>query len=248
MRSTTSCLLSAALVFAGGTADALPFTGTLLLQLSSFPVVSVPGSGSGDPTLPGISADAFVGRASAPVTGDPPFTQIFLSVRGNASGTLGTGPTFSGTFAARGFDGLGVVPLSLGRVTPAPPRQRLGFPGVFTRDHGAASESLQATFGAWTTGVATISRSHTAFTGACTPGGATCPTGMLGGATANVRYFGGAAQVVLVTPIDVFSSLASGLPTFTVLALNYVPEPAELTLLGSGALTMLLLGWRRPRR
>ncbi len=246
MRTRLLAALAATLLLVGfgsSSAQALPFTGSITLLLGTLPPVTVPGAGTGDPTLPSISAGAFSGSGSSPVTGVPPITQIFFSIAGNASGTVSSGPTVSGTLQARGF-GIGAA------LAGAPLGGQLGFSTATVAVHSAASATVTAHFGAWTSGVATIVRSHTGMSAACTPGVDPCPTGMASGSVVPSPNpgTGGGARITLVAPVDLWSSLASGIPTFTVMELNYVPEPAEMLLLGSGALAMLVLGWRRPRR
>lgn len=241
VRVLAGVLLVAGLIHVGPSAQALPFTGTLVLQIGSFPAVSISGSGSGDPTLPSISVDAFVGTASAPVAGLAPVTQVFLSIAGNEAGAIGTGPNFL-TSSIPGLRGFGIG----ANIAPVVFEDRVGFPGAtfpFDVDIRAT-----ATFDAWTTGVATVSRSHTVLSAACVPGGVTCPTAMLGGATANLLYFGGAAQIVLVSPVNLDTAfLDSSSPTFVTLGLNYVPEPSSLLSLVSGVAALAIVGFRRPR-
>ncbi len=241
IRMLATALLVAGASHVGAPARGLPFTGTLVVQVADLGVVLLPGSGSGDPTLPSIGASSFLGTASVPVPGAPntqPVTQLFLSVGGNASGAVGSGPSFRGVLELRQF-GIGVP-------VPVPLTGNLGFAGATTVNHSAASARISAQFGSWTTGVATVSRTHTYFSGACAPN-FDCPTAMLGGPTANGAFFGGSAQIVLVAPVDVFSTLYDGLPTFAVMGLNYVPEPGRLLLLGSGVLTLTIAGRVRGR-
>ena len=42
-------------------------------------------------------------------------------------------------------------------------------------------------------------------------------------------------------------SLAGNLPLFAIQSLSFVPEPAELLMLASGALVFGVYGWRRMR-
>lgn len=255
-RILATVLLVVGVDLAGGPAEALPFTGTFVFRVGAFgaggfplPPVAIPGSGTGDPSLPSISPDSFVGSGMVGVTGTPPITQVLIALSGNAAGTVGTGPSFfagtlgnlTGNVFVRG-SGIGLVLFNV------PFGGKLGFPGATFTQHSPASATQSASFGGWTSGIATISRSHTGASAACLPGGVTCPTAMLGGATANASSFGGAAQIVLVAPVDIWSSLgAAGVPSFAVMALNYVPEPSALLMLVSGAAALALAGIRRGR-
>jgi len=59
---------------------------------------------------------------------------------------------------------------------------------------------------------------------------------------------GGAGTVVLVSAVNVLTSISGQIPTFAVLTLQYVPEPGTLLLLGSGIAGLALIGRRKLRK
>jgi hypothetical protein len=61
----------------------------------------------------------------------------------------------------------------------------------------------------------------------------------------------GGGTVVLVTGLNVVTSIAGQLPSFAILVLSYlpdVPEPGTLMLLGSGIAGLALIGRRKLQK
>jgi hypothetical protein len=83
-----------------------------------------------------------------------------------------------------------------------------------------------------------------------TAGTAAIPLTYLGGTATAMGSNGlngkGAGTLVLVSSVDVLTSIAGQLPGFATLTLEFVPEPVSLSLLAMGGLAFAL-GWRRQR-
>jgi len=263
--------LGATVLFGGpvaqaGTLVAATFSLTLTgLPPATFTATYSPGSGSSSGSgstatwtlppgqFPGGIASASINSLAAPplthiqiIVNSNPGTGFFAHTPGGAMLVTGIANVWGlGGFPAGGPPLLG-VPLALG----APGTVMAGGYGVF----------ITAFANSWTTKTTTILLAspqyvvHTANTSIVTtpsPGNTgtivltvTQVTSMGGGS----QFVNGAGTVVLVSAINVLTSIAGQIPTFAVLTLQYVPEPGTLLLLGSGIAGLALIGRRKLRK
>jgi hypothetical protein len=228
--------------------QAAQFTGNISFALSTLPGLVASGSGSGA-SAPGLVTIATAGwAATGPtlITLDPtaaaPLTALNIlltapgpcsfTASGGQGGGLGGPCGLGGT--ANALVGGGpflVVPF----VNPAG-TQGIGLGGQLT--FGIYGSYIDAQI--WTTGQVPV-----------TVGGATLTTenGALIFTTGyDNRTPGGNGTVQLVSPSGLMSTLGGNLPQFATLTLDFVPEPGELLLMGSGIASLVLLGLMRMRR
>jgi hypothetical protein len=277
MRRTFITLLSAvALLMAlAGAAHAgafVPGSGTLTIRLAGLPPLSAGDNGTGATTAAGpilTETPALFGPVDIDIpdslfTGVPQISDLRISQLGKptSAATLSAGAGENG-----GFGGVAALAgntticvFSCVFIQVVIPLSVNGAAGTFNGT--ALGQPLTVLGGLWTTGAAQITGVNTELqSGAggiiCAP--VTCPTTVLNTGTGNGVFVGtvtltgtnglsagGGGTITLVTP-TLTKSLAGNLPLFAIQSLEFVPEPAELLMLGAGAIVFGAYGWRRKR-
>jgi hypothetical protein len=166
-----------------------------------------------------------------PSTAAPPLTKIQIIIGGNPAGAVFTAP--SGTMAVTGVANV----QSYGGIT------LLGIPligGVTTTINAGPSYGVVVTAFAndWTTKTTTVQLLEATDQGATTAK----VTG------SNSLTAGGGGTVVLVSALNVLTNIAGQFAAFTIVTLNYAPEPGTLLLLGSGVIGLAVLGRRKLQK
>jgi hypothetical protein len=232
---------------AAGQADgaALGFTGTLAVQIGTSAPVVIPGSGvatvngdgtGGRLTQLEIPSGAFaVSGLSVPLTLSPISGVEVTAVAGAGSFSTDSG-TLQGSMPILGAARLCLfVACSEGPLLTAElPLSVIGTGG--TESVTFPGGDLTITGSPWTAGVAAV--------------GSNSVTGFARGPASGISSTAGPSGVVrLVTPVLISTTFDGELfeiPAFGILTVQFVPEPAAFLLLGSGVLTLFLLG--RSRR
>jgi hypothetical protein len=223
-------------------AVALPFAGTLAIQVATYPAIGVSSTGiavvngsgaAGHLTGLAIGAGSFVAnQVELPVTDPLLFPIVGMRLTGsNQAGTFSGsgGAGFGGAMALAGVMKLCTYPSPCSAaVTNLVVPLAVGAPGTALV---TGAVNLTVVGAPWTTGTAVI--------GTATQMGGVAPLSNTGAPS---------GSVTLVTPI--FISTNTGalpiLPTFGTLTLHFVPEPATLGLLAAGVLG--LAAWGRKQR
>jgi hypothetical protein len=230
-----AALLTAAPAGAGSLVSA-----TLAIEFASLAPIVFVGSGvSGSSTGPtSVTLVAGSGFASAihfpsPTWAAPPISGWNYTVASNGAGIFsGATPAVVGGempvalhICGEAYGGLCLINLN-------PPV------GVDTTVMTPVVSGIGATMRgfAWTAGTATASAQTTS---------GTVPATRMG---SNGLNGNGVGTLVLVSAVNVYSSIAGPLPLFATLSLSFVPEPAALPLLGAATLALALGVRRRAKR
>jgi len=170
--------------------------------------------------------------ATIPTSAAPPISQIQFILNGNpgagAFGAPGGSMAVTGLANVKAYGGLTLlgVPVTVGVPTTIQPPVVSGI-------------GITAYANAWTTQTTTI------FLTTPTTMGATMATAM--GLNGLVN---GGGTLVMVSALNVITSISGQLPSFAVLVLNYlpdVPEPGTVFLLASGVAGLAAIGRRKMR-
>jgi hypothetical protein len=205
---------------------------SLRMQVGTLTPVTFVGSGvagtsTGPLQITIAAGDGFAGviTATMPTSAAPPISGLFFTAGSNATGLFsGATPSVVGGVMAVDVQvcaeayGLCLLDLDL----------PVGTPGTFTPPP-VSGIGITMHGSAWTAGTAAIP---------LTQGGTATEMGSNG---LNAK---GAGTLVLVSSVNVLTSIAGQLPSFATLTLDFVPEPGALLLLcAAGA--MLVLGRHR---
>ena len=243
-------LVAIATIAMAGQAHAIAgtFTGTLAVQISALPPISISGSGavilngSGGGThlaTLAIGAGAFAGGASVPVT-DPAAFPIggVSAVVGNGAGNFSLGGVMPVTGGANVclFGACNASVANIFVPFTVSGTRGIGIGGAPILVAGLVNVTVQGA--PWTTGAAPI--------------GASSLTGFVhgpasGGASSAAQNSG---VIRLVTPVVINTNIGASptLPAWGILTLhfdNVIPEPGTLLLLASGVVGLGLLGRKR---
>jgi hypothetical protein len=222
-------------------AVSLPFTGSLSIEIGSFPPFgSVPGSGTAQVNgsgagghLTSLALDAGVFQAE--------HLEIAFYVP-TVFPIAGIGLTFdngAGSFAGSGGAGFGGVMPLLGvmkiclHAMCGSAAANLSVPlsiGVSATRFGTGAVNLTVVGAPWTTGTAVV--------GTATRMGGVAPLSDTGAAS---------GSVTLVTPVFISTNIgaSSVIPSFGAMTLHFVPEPATLALIAAGIAGLAAYGRRQ---
>jgi len=252
MRRLLSALAISLLALGAGQAQAVVIqaTGSLGIQLSALPPVTIPGSAF--VTVNGTgAAGGHVNTLSMPAS---PFqvTGFVLPVTDPAAAPIGglqlTAHNAAGTFSGATLGGLmsinGVTKVCLfaacdNATTPPPanlvvPLNNAGVGGGFAV---STLVNLTALGAPWTAGTAAV--------GTVSIQGFQHGPASVASSTATAS-----GSIRLVTPIFVSTNISASavVPVFGILDLHFVPEPGTLLLLGSGIAGLVITGRKRAQR
>jgi hypothetical protein len=249
MRQLLSALAAVVLSVAlGGPAHAvaLPFTGSLALQVATLDPIPVLGSGVAD--VSGL--DSHIGSLSlssavfgaqgvvVPVT-DPSAFPVYgvQATLQNGAGSF-SGSPLGGSMAIQGS-----AKVCLFVACDAGPPANVSVPLTVIGQGGTANVGtlvdVTVTGSPWTAGAASVQ----------TPSGVVSAHGFVHGPASLTSSTAAASGAVrLVTPVLISTNIASSavIPAFAYLTLHFVPEPGTLLLVGSGILGLVAYG--RGRR
>jgi hypothetical protein len=263
--SRTAAGVAAGLLLLGGQAQANPLdSATLEFFLATLPPATFVGNGSSAGTAANVlsatlaSGSAFSGMTTPSFPNPATVTNVIITIGPNGPGSFtGYAPQrVRGSMAVGGtakIKGLGVtllaVPLALGVVQT----------NVIGTSPGIV---ITAFNGSWTAGTAAVTGvtgipvtlSYSFHTGASTLSNMITTTGtvtMMGrnALKQTLSGTGVGGTLTLVTPTKVLTNIMASpiVPTFARLTLNFVPEPSQLLMLGTGSAILLLMGVRRRR-
>ena len=252
MRKLFGLVAVAALALAGqAQAAAVPFTGSLAVQISSLPAISVTGAGvavingsGGGAALTSIqlAGGTFAAVASVPVT-DPAAFPI-----GGVKAAPTNGPRISPAFNLGGQMAVqGVSNVCLFAACNGGPVANVNVPFTQNGTRGvglggapivvAGLVNVTVQGAPWTTGIVSI--------------GTSSQQGFVHGPASGGAESAAAASGVikLVTPVTINTNIGASptLPAFGILTLHFdpIPEPGTLMLLASGVVGLGILGRRK---
>jgi hypothetical protein len=255
-----AALLGLACVTLAPAAEATPFSGTLKVEIGTLGGPSFVGTGSGISTAATVTipSGVFSGMFTAPITANPPLTQIKLVISKNGAGDF-KGTPLNGTMPVIGvanvLGNFGMGPITLVKV----PFTRMSSMGAVTGGIGVGGmTTLPSTkvvtmiyWDGWSTGMKAV----TGLTGTSMYH---FPTGMIASQTststfpanetrtgADTRTGGGGGRITFVSPTKVTTTIT---PPIAVWSTLIVPEPTAPILLLTGAGVLFELGRRRIKR
>jgi hypothetical protein len=235
-------VLALALAPAASRAAAVPFTGTLAVQIATLPPVVVSSSG-----VATVSGGAHVGSLALP-GGTFATNALVVPVTDPAAfpiqGVQVTATNGAGSFSGSPLGGpmplIGVAKVCLFGACGAPPVNNVVVPlsavGVGGSQTVAFVVNVTVVGAPWTTGTALV--------------GTLTQMGFAHGPASATSSTNAASGVVrLVTPIFVSTSVAPSpvVPAFGILRLHFVPEPGTLLLLAGGIAVLARVGFHRRR-
>jgi hypothetical protein len=255
-----AAILGLASVTLAPAAEASPFSGTLKVEIGTLGGPSFVGAGSGISTAATVTipSGVFSGNFTAPITANPPLTQIKLVLSKNGAGSF-TGTPLAGTMPVIGVANVlanfGMGPITLVKV----PFTKMSSMGAVTGGIGVGGMLTLPTtkvvtmvyWDGWSTGMKVI-------TGLTATSMYHLATGMLASQTTTItvpanetrtgsdtRTGGGGGRITFVSPTKVTTTLT---PPIAVWSTLIVPEPTAPILLITGAAVLFELGRRRVRR
>jgi hypothetical protein len=255
-----AALLGLACVTLAPAAEATPFSGTLKVEIGTLGGPTFTGTGSGISTAAEVTipSGVFSGMFTAPITANPPLTQIKLVISKNGSGDF-KGTPLGGTMPVIGVANVlanfGMGPVTLVKV----PFTKMSSMGAVTGGIGIGGmTTLPSTkvvtmiyWDGWSTGMKAV-------TGLVGSTMYHFPTGMFASQTstytfpanetrtgADTRTSGGGGRITFVSPTKVTTTLT---PPIAVWSTLIVPEPTAPILLITGAGVLFELGRRRIKR
>jgi hypothetical protein len=253
--------------------SAAPFSATLSFHAWNSPPAAMFGVGSGTSAQGAltIGSGALAGTAVAPVTGQPPFGRIRVLVTGQGVGSF-SGTPLAGSMPLHGiskgsvalgtFAPLFSVPLFTGHeVGSGAGVAGLGVGGRQTQ-HVGSYQTVDVQRNLWHAGTAKVTgvgvrERFTFHRGTGVEASrvsylfrTTRFTGTVTFTGSDSRTPGGLGQITLVSPTRIQVRIGETIHSLVVvaeLALNFVPEPSTLVLLGAGSAALAALGGRRLR-
>jgi hypothetical protein len=224
-------------------AAAVPFTGTLAVQIATLPAVSITGSGSAT-----VTGGAHVGSIALPA-GIFATTALVVPVTDPAAfpiqGVHVTAMNGTGTFSGGPLGGamplVGVAKVCIFGMCGGPPVNNLVVPLSVVGAGGSQTVSfltnLTVVGAPWTTGTAQV--------------GTLTQMGFAHGPSSSSSSTNAASGALrLVTPILISTNIGASplVPAFGILNLHLVPEPGTLLLLACGIAVLTGAGFERRRR
>ena len=242
------------LLFAGSVqAATLSYVGSISFGLATLPGASGPGSGLyvGPTHISTIALGAGQFgpvQVSLPVTSSGTIQSVRISGLVNASATLTGLSAGAPVLNTMGLSGQAKICLvfapACGNAVPVPlsPTAGTGL-GVGGTQSVPGAVAITMQHAAWTIGAQPMTM-HTPNSTTSTP---TLPVGIQTPFSSTAISLG---VLQLVTVSKVYTSLITAfpeLPVFSILTLQFIPEPGTLLLLGSGVAGLAILGRRRSR-
>ena len=252
MRRLLSALAISLLALGAGQAQAVVIqaTGSLGIQLSTLPPVTIPGSAF--VTVNGTgAAGGHVNTLSIPAS---PFniTGFVLPVTDPAAAPIGglqltahngagafSGATLGGIMPVVGFTKVCLFAACDNTVTPPPANLNVPLNNVGSGGQAFVSTlvNITASGAPWTAGTASV--------GTVSVQGFQHGPASVASSTATAS-----GSIRLVTPVFVSTNISASaiVPVFGILDLHFVPEPGTLLLLGSGIAGLVITGRKRAQR
>jgi hypothetical protein len=242
LRRVALLVLAFAFAPVASQAAAVPFTGSLSVQIATLPPVTVTGSG-----VATVTGGAHVGSLALPASVFataglvvPVTDPAAFPIQGVQVTAMNGAGSFSGGPLGGPMPLVGVAKVCLFGACGGPPVNNLVVPlsavGVGGSQTVAFLVNVTVVGAPWTTGTALV--------------GTLTQMGFAHGPASITSSTNAASGVVrLVTPIFVSTNVGASpiVPAFGILRLHLVPEPGTLVLLASGMVLLARVGFRRRR-